>query len=118
MLLSLTACGKVPFPGKVNQEVSITGNMEKSVDVAPSADKSISSDEDTTDEKNDQPNVDTATDDDSWKAEFEKSLLESYGVKPDHYEELDKGVYQVYVDIDGETVHYVEVDFATGDYHG
>ena len=48
----------------------------------------------------------------------EKSLLENYGVKPDHYEELENGVYQVYVEIDGKVVPYVAVDSATGDYHG
>ena len=53
-----------------------------------------------------------------WKAAFEKSLLENYGVKPDHYEELENGVYQVYVEIDGKVVPYVAVDSATGDYHG
>ena len=62
-------------------------------------------------------NEDSAADD-SWKAEFEKSLLENYGVKPDHYEELENGVYQVYVEIDGKIVPYVAVDSATGDYHG
>ena len=45
--------------------------------------------------------------DDAWKAAFEKSLLENYGVKPDHYEELENGVYQVYVEIDGKVVPYV-----------
>ena len=56
--------------------------------------------------------------DDAWKAAFEKSLLENYGVKPDHYGELENGVYQVYVEIDGKVVPYVAVDSATGDYHG
>lgn len=53
-----------------------------------------------------------------WKTEFEKSLLENYGVTPDHYEDLGGGVYQVYVKIDGKVVPYVTVDSATGDYHG
>ena len=47
-----------------------------------------------------------------------KSLLENYGVTPDHYEDLGNGVYQVYVEIDGKVVPYVAVDSATGDYHG
>lgn len=59
---------------------------------------------------------DTASGD--WKAEFEQSLLENYGVTPDHYEDLGNGVYQVYVQIDGKVVPYVAVDSATGDYHG
>ena len=56
--------------------------------------------------------------DDSWKAAFEQSLLENYGVTPDHYEDLGGGIYQVYVNINGQIVPYVAVDSATGDYHG
>ena len=59
-----------------------------------------------------------AADDDSWKAAFEQSLLENYGVTPDHYEDLGGGIYQVYVNINGQIVPYVAVDSATGDYHG
>ncbi len=55
---------------------------------------------------------------DGWKAKFERSLLEDYGVTPDHYEDLGNGIYQVYVKIDGKVVPYVTVDSATGDYHG
>ena len=62
--------------------------------------------------------VEASTDEESWKIAFEKSLLENYGVRPDHYEELDEGVYQVYVEIDGKIVPYVVVNSATGDYHG
>lgn len=54
----------------------------------------------------------------AWKIEFEKSLLENYGVTPEYYEDLGDGVYQVYVRIDGKLVPYVAVDSATGDYHG
>ena len=58
-------------------------------------------------------------DDAAWDvAGFEKSLLENYGVTPHHYEDLGDGVYQVYVEIDGEIVPFVAVDSATGDYHG
>lgn len=52
------------------------------------------------------------------ETEFEKSLLENYGVAPDHYEDLGDGIYQVYVKIDGKIIPYVTVDSATGDYHG
>lgn len=58
------------------------------------------------------------SDGEDWKAEFETSLLEQYGVTPDRYEDLGDGVYQVYVTINGESVPYVTVDSATGDYHG
>lgn len=70
--------------------------------------------------KNDGGDVpeDASTDEESWKIAFEKSLLENYGVRPDHYEELDEGIYQVYVEIDGKIVPYVVVNSATGDYHG
>lgn len=66
----------------------------------------------------DAPANENSAADDAWKAAFEKSLLENYGVKPDHYEYLGNGVYQVYVEIDGKVVPYVAVDSATGDYHG
>jgi len=56
--------------------------------------------------------------DESWKADFEKSLRENYNVTPEYYEDLGNGVYQVYVKIDGKLVPYVCVDSATGDYHG
>ena len=59
-----------------------------------------------------------ASSDESWKADFEKSLWENYNVTPEYYEDLGGGVYQVYVKIDGKTVPYVAVDSATGDYHG
>ena len=60
----------------------------------------------------------TASTEEAWKIEFEKSLLENYGVTPEYYEDLGDGVYQVYVKIDGKIVPYVAVDSATGDYHG
>ena len=60
----------------------------------------------------------SAPSDESWKADFEKSLWENYNVAPEYYEDLGDGVYQVYVKIDGKTVPYVCVDSATGDYHG
>lgn len=60
----------------------------------------------------------TASTEEAWKTEFEKSLLENYGVTPEYYEDLGGGVYQVYVKIDGKIVPYVAVDSATGDYHG
>ena len=56
--------------------------------------------------------------DESWKTDFEKSLLENYNVTPEYYEDLGDGIYQVYVKIDGKVVPYVAVDSATGDYHG
>ena len=69
-------------------------------------------------EDKDTRSDENSTVDDAWKDVFEKSLLENYGVTPDHYEDLGNGVYQVYVEIDGKVVPYVAVDSATGDYHG
>ena len=109
MLLSLAACGKVPPTGNSVQDPSTAGNTGGTVEMIPSTDTDSSPDAST--------NEDGAADD-SWKAAFEKSLLENYGVKPDHYEELENGVYQVYVEIDGKVIPYVVVDSATGDYHG
>ncbi len=54
---------------------------------------------------------------DNWKELFEKSLLENYDVVPDHYEDLGDGLYQVYVEVDGDVVPYVAVNCHTGWYH-
>lgn len=106
MVLSLTACGKSPAPDKSELPVSTDTQVESSDEAeAPS-------NEDT------PADADTSTNDEAWKTEFEKSLLENYGVTPDHYEDLGDGVYQVYVEIDGKIVPYVAVDSTTGDYHG
>lgn len=117
MLLSLAACGEVPPTGNGDQDPSAAGNAGGTVEIIPSTDTDSSSEADTAEDKDTQANEDGAADD-AWKAAFEKSLLENYGVKPGHYEELENGVYQVYVEIDGKVVPYVAVDSATGDYHG
>lgn len=109
MLFSFAACGKVPPTGNSDQDPSAAGNAGGTVEMIPSTD---------TDSSPDIPANDASAADDAWKAAFEKSLLENYGVKPDHYEELENGVYQVYVEIDGKVIPYVVVDSATGDYHG
>ncbi len=114
---SLSACGKFPSSNKDGQNTSNIENSLESVEIIPSTDTGISSGEDTSEDKKTSINEDAAADD-AWKVEFEKSLLENYGVKPDHYEDLGNGVYQVYVEIDGKVVPYVAVDSATGDYHG
>ena len=53
-----------------------------------------------------------------WKIEFEKSLMEQYGLKPHHYVDLGNGIYEVYVEREGKIISFVTVDSATGDYHG
>lgn len=106
MALSLTACGKSLEPDKSELSISTDTQVESSDEAeAPS-------NEDT------PADADTSANDEAWKTEFEKSLLENYGVAPDHYEDLGDDVYQVYVEIDGKIVPYVAVDSATGDYHG
>ena len=106
MVLSLSACGKLPTPDKSASSVSAGTQVEPSNEGDAPADENPAAD------------ADTSANDEAWKTEFEKSLLENYGVTPDHYEDLGDGVYQVYVEIDGKVVPYVAVDSATGDYHG
>ena len=106
MVLSFTACGKSPAPNKSELSVSTDTQVEPSNEVDAPTDESPTAD------------ADTSANDEAWKKEFEKSLLENYGVTPDHYEDLGDGIYQVYVEIGGKVIPYVTVDSATGDYHG
>ena len=106
MVLSLAACGKTPAPNKSELSVSTDTQVEPSNEVDAPTDESPTAD------------ADTSANDEAWKTEFEKSLLENYGVTPDHYEDLGDGVYQVHVEIDGKVIPYVTVDSAIGDYHG
>lgn len=106
MVFSLSACGELPTPDKSAPSVSAGTQVE------PSNERDTPANESSTED------ADTSANDEAWKKEFEKSLLENYGVTPDHYEDLGNGVYQVYVEIDGKVVPYVAVDSATGDYHG
>ena len=106
MVLSLSACGKIPTPDKSASSVSAGTQVEPLNGGDAPADENPAAD------------ADTSANDEAWKTEFEKSLLENYGVTPDHYEDLGDGVYQVYVEIDGKVVPYVAVDSATGDYYG
>ncbi len=106
MVLSLAACGKSPAPDKSELSPSIGTQVEPSNEVDAPIDENPTAD------------ADTSANDEAWKTEFEKSLLENYGVTPDHYEDLGNGIYQVYVEIDGKVIPYVTVDSATGDYHG
>ena len=103
MVLSLAACGKTSAPNKSELSVSTDTQVE------PSNEGDAPTNENPTAE------ADTSANDEAWKTEFEKSLLENYGVTPDHYEDLGDGVYQVYVEIDGKVIPYVTVDSATGD---
>ena len=129
LLLGLTACGKIQSPAASQPgSAAVSSALPAEQPAAPEAPaESAPAPEQTPDgsgSSNGSSSAEKPTDENSngadepWKAEFEKSLLENYGVTPDHYEDLGGGVYQVYVEIDGKIVPYVAVDSATGDYHG
>ena len=129
LLLGLTACGKIQSPAASqpgSAEASSAQPTEQPTAPAAASEASPAPEEtpDGSGPSDGSSSVEKPTDENSngadepWKAEFEKSLLENYGVTPDHYEDLGGGVYQVYVEIDGRIVPYVAVDSATGDYHG
>ena len=113
MLFALAACGKhtgnapTPLPSPTQQATPPVEQTQTPpvVTEAPAVESAA-------------PVEAPASDVEPWKVEFEKSLLENYGVTPEYYEDLGDGIYQVYVKIDGKLVPYVAVDSATGDYHG
>lgn len=105
LLLTLTACKKAKLP---DNGASSATSIEQ---VEPPEKSEVPDGKDNLEDEN-------TTENEPWKAEFEKSLLENYGVTLDYYEDLGNGVYQVYVEIDGKIIPYVTVDSATGDYHG
>lgn len=108
MLLMLTACGAK------DDELPVT-LIPDTTDAAPTEAPTEVPTQTPTQAPTQAP---TQVEKEAWKIEFEKSLLENYGVTPESYEDLGGGVYQVYVRIDGKLVPYVTVDSATGDYHG
>lgn len=108
MLLMLTACGAK------DDELPVT-LIPDTTDAAPTEAPTEVPTQTPTQAPTQAP---TQVEKEAWKIEFEKSLLENYGVTPESYEDLGGGVYQVYVRIDGKLVPYVAVDSATGDYHG
>lgn len=104
LLLALAACGRQTAAASDPAQTPAAPVVETPVIAAPAATPTPAAGKD--------------AGSDGWKAKFERSLLEDYGVTPDHYEDLGNGIYQVYVKIDGKVVPYVTVDSATGDYHG
>lgn len=107
-LLTLTACGKTQHTDQTQQPDAATEQTGETESTVPPTAEETPTEEDVT--KN--------TDDDAWKTDFEQSLFDNYGVTPDHYEDLGHGIYQVYVEINGNVVPFVTVDSSTGDYHG
>ncbi len=111
LLFALTACGKTQIGEAPVQETADVQETPAVAQTSTTEAAQLPAGEDAAAE-----NADSA--DEAWKTEFEKSLFENYGVKPEYYEDLGGGIYQVYVEIDGKIVPYVAVDSATGDYHG
>lgn len=123
LLFTLTACGNDQADYTFNedrtppQQTAQPEAADAPAEDAP-ADEPAPTDEPAPSGETAPEDASGAAPEDAWKVEFEKSLLENYGVKPHHYESLGDGIYQVYVDIGGRIVPYVTVDSATGDYHG
>lgn len=113
LLLAFAGCGK----GRVND--APTQTIPTTQQTTPPETTQAPTIKETTPAVETVPTAETtASTKEAWKIEFEKSLLENYGVTPEYYEDLGNGIYQVYVKIDGKVVPYVAVDSTTGDYHG
>ena len=55
----------------------------------------------------------------SWKClQKYRRRKEENQEKPDHYENLGNGIYEVYVEKDGKVIPYAILDSETGEYHG
>lgn len=127
MLLAFTACGKTQSPTASDKLDSTVQQTEQQNDAETSANEDSSTHRDETSENKSAPTgkqetsstkADEASEDDAWKENFEKHLLEDYGVIPEYYEDLGDGIYQVYVKMGDKVVPFVTVDSATGNYHG
>lgn len=90
LLLALTACGRQTAAASDPAQTPAAPVVETPVIAAPAATPTPAAGKD--------------AGSDGWKAKFERSLLEDYGVTPDHYVDLGNGIYQVYVKIDGKVV--------------
>ena len=118
MLIALAACGKTEAP-----EPTETPLPPPAVQTA--APETVKPSAEPTDAPSAKPTAPVSTPssapaaaNDAWKAGFEKSLYEEYGMTPEKYEDLGNGIYQVYVEREGRVIPFVTVDSATGDYHG
>lgn len=123
LLFAMTACDKKQTSTTSNPTVQQTNQNDSttSADKDSSTHKNEASESksDTADsDETSSSNSDEASADDEWKVELEKRLFEEYGLIPEYYEDLGNGIYQVYVEIDGNVIPFVTVDSATGDYHG
>lgn len=119
LLLTLASCGKAQAPDKGGLSVpAVSQEGEMAEEPKAPGGENTPEEPETPAGESAPVDADAPAEDEAWKTEFEESLLENYGVTPDHYEDLGGGVYQVYVEIGGKVVPYVAVDSATGDYHG
>ena len=111
LLFSLTACGNIKSQGPSEDPDSSawqTGTQSEKETL-----KSTTSEEPSSEEESFQ---DTTTEDETWKADLERFLLETYGVIPERYENLGNGIYRVYVEVGGEVMAFGTVNSATGEF--
>ena len=116
LMLALAGCGKTRPPAASSELEPVTQQTEQSSDTAASATENLPAD--TEEPTVEVPREDETPEEEPWKTALAEELFEKYGVRPEYYEDLGDGIYQVYVEVGGEIVPFVTVDSATGDYHG
>lgn len=118
MLTALAACGKTETPEPTETQLPPPAVQTAAPETAKPSAEPTPAPSAKPETPASTPSSAPAAANDSWKAEFEKSLYDNYGKKPVRYEPLGNGIYQVYVENDGRVIPFVTVDSATGDYHG
>lgn len=117
LMLALTACGK-----PVSDPAQTTPETQAETTPAASGDSDFTTPAQTTFTTPAQSNPATSGEETvqeaPWQKALAESLMENYGVLPKNYEDLGDGYYLVYVEIGGQTVPFVTVNSATGEYHG
>ena len=119
LLLSLTACGTTQSPATSENMGSTTQQTkQRSDEETATTGAAATGEEETTETEAAPTGVEEVSEEEPWKTALAEELFEKYGVIPEHYEDLGDGIYQVYVEVGGESVPFVTVDSATGEYHG
>ena len=117
LMLALTACGK---PG--TEPTQTTPESQTQTTPATTGGSDFTTPAQTTYTTPAQSNPATSGEETvqeaPWQKALAESLMENYGVMPVHYEDLGDGYYLVYVEVGGQTVPFVTVNSATGEYHG
>lgn len=116
LLLALAGCGKTQIPTASGESEPVTQQTEQSSDTTAPATENLPAD--TEESTAEVPQEDETPEEEPWKTALAEELFEKYGVRPEYYEDLGDGIYQVYVEVGGEIVPFVTVDSATGEYHG